>query len=281
MQANKILQAEIIDIVFDNRNKGYGAYNLRKEYAVRLMKAIGSMLALVGIFWASMSFIEKKKHSTIVCEFLDTTTLVSIKTEVLDKAPIDEPIQAATQKVKTIEMLPPVIRKDTDIDPKAKIETIADLDMIGTVTNLEGKEKAIVGLTIDKVERIGDTLIVKTQLPTKPKEEDKTIHTTVQQEASFPGGAAAWRKYLMRELDPNRATESGAAPGAYTIIVEFVVSKNGEISDVAILNKIGFGLDEEAIRAIKKDPKWIPAKDNDIVVNAKRRQPITFVIPEQ
>lgn len=279
MEASKILQAEIIDIVFDNRNKGYGAYNLRKEYSVRLMKAMGAMLALVAIFWVSMSFSEKKKDSFIVCGIPDTTTLVAIKTEVLPESPIDEPVQAATQKVKTKEMLPPVVK--SNVDPKSKIETITDRDVIGIETNPDGKDNAIVGVMIDKVERLGDTLIAKLQEPIKAKEEDKIIYINVQQEASFPGGAAAWRKFLMRELNPNRVMENGVAPGAYTVLVEFVVSKNGELSDVGVVNRIGFGLDEEAIRAIKKGPKWIPAKQNDLVVNAYRRQPITFLIPEQ
>ncbi len=281
MEANKILQAEIIDIVFDNRNKGYGAYSLRKEYRVRLVKAMGTMLALVGIFWLSMSFIGTKKVSNPVIDIYDSIRLVTVQTKVPPEKPKDVPAPAATQKVKTKEILPPVVRKDKEVDPKTKIETIADTDVIAAETNFDGKDKAVVGIMIDKVERAGDTLIAKLKAPTKAIEEDKTIYITVQQEASFPGGAAAWRRFLLRELNPNKAIETGLAPGAYTLLVEFVVSKNGEISDVAVLNKVGFGLDEEAIRAIKKGPKWIPAKQNDLVVNAKRRQPITFVIPEQ
>lgn len=278
MEANKILQAEIIDIVFDNRNKGYGAYNLRRDYSLRLMKAMGTMLALVSIFWLSMSFIGTKKVSTSIIDVIDSNVLVTIKTEIPLEKPQEKISPIATQEVKTKEVLPPVIKRN--VDPKSKIETITDSDVIGRETNPEGKENAIVGIMIDKVERLGDTLIAKLQAPTKAKEEDKTIYLTVQQEACFPGGAAAWRKFLMKEINPNKINESGAAPGAYTVMVEFVVSKTGELSDIQTLNKIGFGLEEEAIRAIKRGPKWNPAKQNDLSVNAKRRQPITFVVPE-
>ena len=66
--------------------------------------------------------------------------------------------------------------------------------------------------------------------------------------------------------------------GTYTVYVQFVVSKDGSISDVKALTNHGYGMEAEAMRVIKKGPKWVPAVQNGRQVNAYRKQPITFVV---
>ena len=77
------------------------------------------------------------------------------------------------------------------------------------------------------------------------------------------------------------ASENGAPAGTYTVVVQFVVDKEGNMSDVKALTSHGYGMEDEAVRVIKKGPQWKPAIQNGRNVKAYRRQPITFQIEEQ
>ena len=111
--------------------------------------------------------------------------------------------------------------------------------------------------------------------------DDNKIFNKVEVEAAFPGGESAWVKYLRKNLDPNVPIDNGAPEGTYQVVVRFVVSKDGSISDVQAETTHGYGMEQEAIKIIKKGPKWTPALQNGRNVNAYRRQPITFVVSEQ
>ena len=112
---------------------------------------------------------------------------------------------------------------------------------------------------------------------------DNKIFTKVDVEAAFQGGDVGWRKYLQQNLEVDKITKKIKIPRGekelrQTVIVKFIVSMDGTISDVAAeSNDINAACIAEAIRVIKTSPKWIPAKQNGRSVNAYRRQPISFV----
>ena len=118
------------------------------------------------------------------------------------------------------------------------------------------------------------------EVPKKDDDENK-IFNKVEVEAAFPGGDAGWLRYVKNNIDPNTPIDGGAPEGTYTVIVRFIVSKDGSISDVVAETKHGYGMEAEAVKAIKKGPKWTPAIQNGRNVNAYRRQPVTFVVAEQ
>jgi protein TonB len=122
-----------------------------------------------------------------------------------------------------------------------------------------------------------------TQVAEVPKVDDDEgkVFNKVEIEAEYPGGPSAWTKYLKNNLDANTPIDNGATEGTYTVIVRFIVSKDGSISDVVAETKHGYGMEAEAMKIIKKGPKWTPAQQNGRYVNAYRRQPITFVVQEQ
>ena len=103
----------------------------------------------------------------------------------------------------------------------------------------------------------------------------------VEVEASFPGGPESWRKYLLKNLDIDIPIKNNAPAGAYRVLVKFLVSKDGTISDIQAETNHGYGMEEEVIRIIKKGPNWIPATQNGRDVKAIRHQPITFLISEK
>jgi len=104
------------------------------------------------------------------------------------------------------------------------------------------------------------------------------IFEKVDIEATFSGGEMEWRRFLERNLRGDVATEHGAPAGIYTVVAQFIVDKEGNISDIKSLTQLGYGMEEEVVRILRKSPKWSPAMQNGKPVKAYRKQPITFVI---
>jgi len=105
------------------------------------------------------------------------------------------------------------------------------------------------------------------------------IFTSVQIEAAFPGGREAWKMYLVKNLNSSLPQQKGAPAGRYSVNVNFLVDRNGMISDVQA-DPSPYGTREEAIRVIKNGPQWIPAMQNGHNVAYRARQSITFVVSE-
>lgn len=109
-------------------------------------------------------------------------------------------------------------------------------------------------------------------------QDDDKVFTKVEYEAEFPGGNAAWSRYIAKSLDGFDASQNGASPGKYQVIVRFIVGKDGSISDVTAETNFGYGMEEKAIKIIQKGPNWKPALQNGRNVKAYRRQPIAFTV---
>lgn len=105
-----------------------------------------------------------------------------------------------------------------------------------------------------------------------------SVFTREEIEASFPGGDVEWRNYLRKNLDPDVPAKKGAPGGMYSVVIKFMITKDGTLTDIAAETNKGYGTEEEALRLIKKSPKWKPATQYGRFVNAYRRQPITFVV---
>jgi periplasmic protein TonB len=113
---------------------------------------------------------------------------------------------------------------------------------------------------------------------TETKEEVVNKFQRVEVEATFPGGIDAWRKFLQKNLKANTPAKNGAKVGRYTVVVRFVVGKDGKLSDFVIEENAGYGTGEEVVRMLKKSPKWIPGMQNGRTVSSLKRQPVTFLV---
>ena len=109
---------------------------------------------------------------------------------------------------------------------------------------------------------------------------DDSIYTpkNYKEEASFTGGAEAWISHLQNYLDASVASVNGAPAGNYTVIVKFVVMKDGSLRNFTPVTNLGYGMETEVIRVIKSSPNWVPATRNAVAVNAYRMQPVTFIV---
>ncbi len=103
-------------------------------------------------------------------------------------------------------------------------------------------------------------------------------NTKIEIEAEYPGGVAAWKKFLEKNLDPGVTAKNNAPVGKYSAMAIFIVDKDGSLSDVKALTKLGYGIEEEMLRVISKSGKWTPASQDGKPVKAYRKQPLTFMV---
>jgi periplasmic protein TonB len=278
MDISKILSADVLDIIFDGKNKQYGAYDLRKTYNRRLTKALLitaglALLIFLGTVFASVF----TKSAQDKLDVLDTQ-LAEIKKEAPPPPvvpPPPPPKAPPPPEINQVKFTPPKIVKDEEVKPDEKIEEIKEDQVISTKTVESEIKDAVVAAPVEEK----GTQVV--EAPPKKEEDEDKIFTKVENEAEFPGGDGAWRRYLEKNLNANTPVDNGAPEGTYQVIVQFIVSKDGSISDVKALTDHGYGMEAEAIKIIKKGPAWKAALQNGRNVNAYRKQPITFVVQEQ
>ncbi len=275
MEANKILNADILDIIFEGKNKAYGAYQLRKTYNGRMIKALIAtgivLLLLVGGLVIS-NIVGKGKKETF--EVVDAS-LAEVKKDEPPPPVIPPPVvPPPPPEIKQIQFTPPVIKKDEEVKKDEVIQEIEEDAAISTQTVVTDNVKQVVQAPVE----VKESQVAA--VPTKAVEEDQ-IFQKVEIEAEYPGGQAAWAKYLKNNLNGNTPSDNSAPVGSYTVIVRFVVAKDGTISDVVAETSHGYGMEQEALKVIKKGPKWKPAEQNGNIVKAYRRQPITFLVMDQ
>jgi protein TonB len=275
MDINKLQTADILDIIFDGRNKEYGAYDLRKTYNKRLRHAlfatIGICVLLLVLSIIANSAGEEKQQVMVQDMSLENMKNEEKKPE---PPPPPPPPKQEPPKVEITKFTPPKIVKDEEVKPDEEIKEVEKLEdtKIGTFNQEGAKDEGLVAPPVEK-----STGVVEAP---KVEEDYDKVFTVVQIPAEFPGGTSAWSRYLERNLNRDIPVENGAPPGRYTVVVAFTVSKTGAISDVAAENDPGYGTKAEAIRVITKGPSWKPAVQNGRNVIYRHKQAITFVVSE-
>src|ERR1700722_6984625 len=275
MEVNKILNADVLDIIFEGRNKEYGAYDLRKTYNKRLVRSIMGMAIIIvllfgGFFLSNLSGGPSKKASVI-----DDVQLEDIKEQKKDEPPPPPPPKVEPPKVEMAKFTPPKIVPDKEVKPEEKPPEQEKLDdtKIGTV-NQEGIKDD--GITAPPVSDAGKGVV---EAPKDNEDYDKTF-TKGEIEAVFPGGTAAWLRYLNKNLRYPDDAVNNEIQG--TVVVQFIVDKEGNVSDVnAISGPDNGGVREGAVRVIKKSGKWTPAVQNGRQVKSYKKQPIVFRLEAQ
>ncbi|MEJ7672435.1 MAG: energy transducer TonB [Chitinophagaceae bacterium] len=232
METNKILSADLLDILFEGKNKEYGAYELRKTYNRRISLALIITAALVLMVFVG-SVIAKKIEE-------DSAQLVEVKDLSLEEAPKeDKPIPPPPPPpklpppppIQTIQFTPPKIVKDEEVvKPPVENEKIEEAKV--DVKTVEGTKD--VGIVAPPQEE-------KSQVVEAPKvvaEDEDKVFTKVEIEASFPGGDGGWARYVKKAIESNidDLTEAGESG---TVRIRFIVSKDGTVSDVEALTMKG------------------------------------------
>ncbi|MEI6582506.1 MAG: energy transducer TonB [Chitinophagia bacterium] len=276
MDINKLQTADVLDIIFDGRNKEYGAYDLRKTYNKRLRNALLATIGICVLLFV-LSIIAnsagKEKQQVMVQDM----SLENMKNEEKkpEPPPPPPPPKQEPPKVEITKFTPPKIVKDEEVKPDEEIKEVEKLEdtKIGTINQEGAKDDGLVAPPVEK-----STGVVEAP---KVEEDYDKVFTVVQIPAEFPGGPSAWTRYLERNLNSNITSDNGAPPARYTVVIAFTVSKTGDISDVVAENDPGYGTKAEAIRVITKGPKWKPAVQNGRNVIYRHRQSIVFQVSEE
>lgn len=277
MDAKQILKSDLLDIIFDGRNKEYGAYDLRRTYSSRMIKGLigtGVIIALVLGGRAIASKFQKDDEVEQVMVVNETTLkeLDQPKDEPPPPPPPPPPNLPPPPPVATVQFTPPKVVKDVEVvDPPPDVSKLEEAKI--DIKTQEGVKD--VGIVAPPSEEVG-TGVIAPPPPPKKKEEDK-IFTKVEKEAEFPGGAKAWAKYVSEAIQRQLSEFTESDYG--TCVVKFVVDKTGKVSDVTATTMQGTKLAEIAVNAIRKGPRWVPAQQNGRYVNAYRLQPVTLKNP--
>jgi protein TonB len=276
MEVNKILNADVLDIIFEGRNKEYGAYDLRKTYNKRLVKAIIGTACVIALLFVGYFLSNLNGGSKKAALVVDDVQLEDIKQEKKNEPPPPPPPKIEPPKVEMAKFTPPKIVPDKEVKPEEKPPEQEKLDdtKIGTV-NQEGIKDE--GITAPPVSDAGKGVV---EAPKKDDEDYDKTFTKVEIESSFPGGDGAWLRYLNKNLRYPDDAVNNEIQG--TVIVQFIVDKEGNVSDVsAIAGPDNGGLREEAVRVIKRSGKWTPAIQNGRQVKSYKKQPIVFRLESQ
>lgn len=271
MESNKILGADILDILFEGRNKEYGAYELRKTYNKRLWRAMAVMGSMILLLFLS-GFVKRNGAKKMDQPNVADIDLTAAKTP--DPKPPVIPPAPKAPPVKTVMFTPPKIVSKAEVpdDEKPPVQDDLDKVKIGTVNKDGAADADIVAPPGDD----GKRGVV--EAPKKQDDEDG-IFEKVEVESSYPGGIAAWIRYVQKNLRyPDQAVNDGVQG---TVMVKFVVDKEGNVSDVeAVAGPEQGGLREEAVRVIRKSGKWTPALQNGRYVKSYKQQPVTFKLSD-
>ncbi|MGM9851766.1 MAG: energy transducer TonB [Muribaculaceae bacterium] len=273
------------DIVFEGKNKEFGAYVLRTDSVSRHNKAVAYVLGVLVVILALLIL----SISGVFSRSDDDELAVSTEQEIAtfdaqdeeeeeieeEQVKIEEPeeIIAPEEVANEQRITDLLIVEDDKFEKEKEVKTQEDMT----------KNEAQAGV-IDITEGTNDLnkQVVREQViqETKPKEvEDKVYNIAmVEQKPEFPGGEAAMYKWLSDHINyPVAAAEEGVQG---RVVVEFVVSKTGNVENVRVLRGRHPALDKEATRLVKSMPKWQPGRNNGQPVKVTYTLPITFKLQE-
>lgn len=259
MTKQEVYTAPMDEIVFEHRNKTYGAYILRKLYNKHMTRGLilaviiliaGLAYPLASSYYAQkrLGYIEKAASA----EFID---MDKPKEEAPPPPPPPPPPPAELQQ--KVKFVAPIVTTE---------EVVEDADIFNQ-DDLSRTTNEVVAVTEEVAEVVTKEEVIEV-------EETKPVFTIVEEMPSFPGGEAERNKFLATNIVyPQQATENGIQG---TVYVSFVVDSKGNVTDVKVLRGIGGGCDEEALRVVKMMPQWHPGKQNGKQVRVLFNMPIYF-----
>lgn len=263
------------EIVFQNRNKSYGAYSLRTDYQNVIKKSLLIGISIFGLavltpmLWAK---VESKMEKQVIATVTDVVILPPPEKIEPPKIETPPPVEPEPEVRSQIRFTEPKIVDDSQVT-----ELPPDQDDLNKAINIGTKD--VVG--VDEPIPTEDPDATKTNQPEMPVEvkiEDNNVHITVEQNPEFAGGMNALLKFLQKNLHyPTPAVNANVSGKVY---MQFVVGQDGNISKVDVLKGIGFGCDEEAQRVVKLMPKWSPGRQSGRAVAVKFTLPISFQLAE-
>ncbi len=269
-----LISRDWTEMVFEGRNKEYGAYRLRKNAGKRNLYSLITIFIAALAIWGGISlvkFVESRTKSVAQTSVAELSALnqPKKKAEVKQqkKVKLEQPEKVVERVKSSVKFTAPVIKKDDEVKPEDELKTQDELmntkTAIGAL-DVKGNDDAS-----------GEVLKLKEAVAQpEPKPEVEKVFDVVEQMPSFPGGPSALMEWLSNNVKyPVVAQENGVQG---RVVVSFVVERDGSITDVKVVRGVDPSLDREASRVVRAMPRWIPGKQNGSAVRVKYNVPVAF-----
>lgn len=271
---------EWCDLVFDGRNKEYGAYTLRMETKPRHLKAfiltiIGALcIGAVGVIYMSaVRYIEEQRlldQAQQDAVVIDTSAEEEEAEEDVQERYEEPEVQALPEEIlNTVKVTELLIAEDEEVRSEDEIKTQDELKETQTAFGQTDFDKGTDDRNVTREHK--NEVIVEEKKPEPVKEE---VFKAVEQMPTFPGGDAELMKWLRDHIQyPTVAMENNIQG---RVVVQFVVTKTGKVGEVKVVRSVDRDLDKEAIRVCKSLPDFIPGRMNGQAVNVWYTLPVQF-----
>lgn len=269
-----LISRDWTEMVFEGRNKEYGAYRLRKNAGKRNLYSLITIFIAALAIWGGISlvkFVESRTKTVAQTSVAEISALNQPKKKAevkqQQKVKLEQPEKVVERVKSSVKFTAPVIKKDDQVKPEDELKTQEELmntkTAIGAL-DVKGNDDAN-----------GEVLKLKEAVAQpEPKPEVEKVFDVVEQMPSFPGGPSALMEWLSNNVKyPVVAQENGVQG---RVVVSFVVERDGSITDVKVVRGVDPSLDKEASRVVRAMPRWIPGKQNGSAVRVKYNVPVAF-----
>ena len=278
-QSVNLSSREWCDLVFEGKNKDFGAYVIRTESSKRhnqavLWTLIGSIifgLFVFGYTKANQYFEERKLIGSNEQENVIVDMPQKAEEPVQERLEQEKPVALPEEVLNTIKVTELAIVEDDEVNKEDEIKTqqeqLESLHSAGSVDFDQGTDNKAV------IREFKNEVVVEEKVE-KPKEVVEEVFTVVEQMPQFPGGEAALMKYLQSHINyPPMAAENNVQG---KVVVQFVVDKTGRVGEVKVVRSVDKDLDREAARVCKSLPKFTPGRQNGHPVSVWYTLPVSF-----
>ncbi len=258
---------EWCDLIFEGRNKDYGAYKMRARAARRLNFSVVLVIVIAAVGFSIPRLI------TMV-----TPEKKEVMTEVTTLSQLEEPEvkQEEVQKVQPVAPPPPALKSSIKFTAPVikKDEEVADEDQMKSQEELTESKVTISIADVQGTDEEGGVLVedLKQVVTEAPVEEE--VFDMVEQAPQFPGGPAELMAWLGKNIRYPVIAQENGIQGRVTC--QFVVGSDGSVRDIKVMRGVDPSLDKEAVRVIQSMPKWIPGRQNGKAVSVRYTLPVTF-----
>ena len=259
---------EWCQLIFEGKNQAYGAYKMRANSTKRHNLAMLAVLVIALIGFTIPTLVKlatpRQKEGMTGVTTLSKLSEPEIKKEEMKRV---EPVAPPPPALKSsIKFTAPVIKKDEEVHEDNEIksqEELTSTKVAISIADVKGNDEAN-----------GKDIADLKQVVTQAEPEPEKVFDMVEQMPTFPGGQQELMSYLGKNIKyPTIAQENGTQG---RVIIQFVVERDGSITDVRVARGVDPYLDKEAVRVVKSMPKWIPGKQNGKAVRVKFTVPVMF-----
>lgn len=266
-----IFRKEWLEVVFADKNKNYGAYQLRKTNGANTTKAlfIGSVIFLVLFFSPKIYSLIKGSMDHEDEQLKAQEVILAPPPPVDPKTPPPPPVEPPPPKVDQVKMPPPIVKPDIEVrDEPPTVEKLKEADPGQRDIKGDPTADIVIAEPVGEGPKRTEAVAV----------DDNKVYdfVSIEKQPEYPGGIAKFYKYLGGAIKYPPMAQENNVQGK--VFLSFVVEKDGKLTDIQVTRGLGSGTDEEAIRVLKASPRWNPGIQNGKPVRVKYNINVNFTL---